>query len=267
MATSPSYDELVTSDQASQAVRVHSDQAGTFAERYDSFDPYKSCFAYSRMRLDSLLDRYLVEQEPPVRLLDVGCGTGHQLAKWSSRGYDVAGVDGSSEMLKHARRHNPHAELLEAPADRLPFPDGAFDRVTCLEVLRYLPDPGPCIEEMARVTRPGGACLATAAPLLALNGYALVNRVAANLPVPGLTRLRQFFTTASRLRASFFAAGFTAVTVHGVYLGPLIWVERLLPRLLPGALRAWEPFDRRLADRPILRDLGNMYLVHAVRGD
>ena len=81
-----------------------------------------------------------------------------------------------------------------------------------------------------------------------------------------LTRLKQFFTTSGRLRRQFHEAGFSEVTVHGVYLGPLIWIERLIPKRLAGALRRWEPIDAALADRPVLRDLSNTYLVSAVRG-
>ena len=256
----------VSSPQAERAVEVHSEQAATFAARYSVADPYGSCFAYSRMRLDRLLDRYLPKTEEPLRLLDVGCGTGHQLVAWRGRGYEVAGVDGSSAMLEHARRNNPDIDLQEAPAHELPYADMSFDRVTSIEVLRYLPDPTACISEMARVLKPGGVCLATAAPLFALNGYAVVNRLALALPLRRLTRLKQFFTTSRRLRTQFAAAGFTGVRIHGVYLGPLIWLERLAPKMLRRLLPRWERVDELLADRAVLRDLGNMYLVRAVRG-
>ena len=256
----------VSTEQGKRAVEVHSEQAGLFAERYGQDDPYGSVFAYSRKRLDGFLDEYLPPTDAGLRLLDVGCGTGHQLLRWRSYGYEVAGVDGSGEMLAHARENNPDAELREADARKLPFDDASFDRVTSIEVLRYLPDPHRSIEEMARVLRPGGICLATAAPLFALNGYALVNRVAVALPLGNLTRLKQFFTTSRRLRRQFHDAGFSEVTVHGVYLGPLIWIERLARKRLPGALRRWEPVDAALADRPVLRDLSNTYLVSAVRG-
>jgi ubiquinone/menaquinone biosynthesis C-methylase UbiE len=256
----------VSTDQVKRAVDVHSEQAGKFAARYGQADPYSSAFAYSRKRLDRLLDAYLPATDVRLRLLDVGCGTGHQLAHWSAGGYDVAGVDGSDAMLAEAQQNNPDAELQQADVQRLPFSDGSFDRVTSIEVLRYLPDPSRSIEEMARVLRPGGLCLATAAPLLSLNGYALVNRIALALPIGDLTRLKQFFTTSARLRRQFLGAGFSDVRIHGVYLGPLSWIERLAPRHLSRALKRWEPLDERLADRPLLRDLGNMFLVSAVRG-
>jgi ubiquinone/menaquinone biosynthesis C-methylase UbiE len=256
----------VSTEQVKRAVEVHSEQAGMFAARYVQTDPYSSSFNYSRKRLDQLLDRYLPATDAGLRLLDVGCGTGHQLARWRAAGYDVAGVDGSEAMLAEARENNPGVELEVADVQQLPFPDGGFDRVTSIEVLRYLPDPTRSIQEMARVLRPGGLCLATAAPLLSLNGYALVNRVALALPIGNLTRLKQFFTTSRRLRRQFLGAGFSEVTIHGVYLGPLSWIERLAPRHLSSALRRWEPLDEKLADRPVLRDLGNMLLVSAVRG-
>jgi ubiquinone/menaquinone biosynthesis C-methylase UbiE len=257
----------VNSPQVDRAVEVHSEQAATFAARYAAEDRYGSCFAYSRLRLQRLLDAYLPPTSEPTRILDVGCGTGHQLAAWRELGYEVAGIDPSDAMLEHARRNNPGADVQLAGADRLPHPDASFDRVASIEVLRYLRDPTPAIREMARVLEPGGVCLATAAPLFALNGYALVNRVALALPQQRLTRLKQFFTTSGRLERQFAEAGFTDVRVHGVYMGPLIWIERLAPAVLPRLLRRWDRVDDVLTDRPVLRDLSNMYLVRAVRGE
>ena len=118
---------------------------------------------------------------------------------------------------------------------------------------------------MARVLRPGGVCLATATPLFNLNGYWLVNRAARFLPFARLVRLKQYFTTSGKLRQQCVEAGLDVRAVHGVYFGPVNWVERLIPRALPGFLRGWERLDAALADRPVLREFSNMFLVHAVR--
>jgi ubiquinone/menaquinone biosynthesis C-methylase UbiE len=200
-----------------------------------------------------------------LRLLDVGCGTGHHLAELRGRGFEVAGVDGSDEMLKRARELNPGVELLQSDVDKLPFPDASFDVVLCIEVLRYLPDVSKCIAEMSRVLRPGGVCLATATPLLNLNCYWPVNRLAGMLPFR-LVRLKQFFSTSGGLRKHFANAGFASTKVHGVYLGPINWVERLLRPALPLTLRMWQPIDRLLANRFLIREFSNMFLVHAVKG-
>jgi hypothetical protein len=67
------------------------------------------------------------------------------------------------------------------------------------------------------------------------------------------------------LHKSFADAGFVAPTVHGVYLGPVNWVERLAPAMLPRTLKAWEAVDSAIADRKIIREFSNMFLVHAAR--
>ena len=247
------------------AVEVHSDQASIFAARYGETDPYASCFAYSRSRLDQWLDEMLPAQGEGARLLDLGGGTGHQMAELRERGFEVTGVDGSAEMLEHARANNPQAEIHQADVGELPLPDASFDYLLSIEVLRYLEAPERAVAEMARVLRPGGMALVTATPLLNLNGYAVVNRAAVALPVRRLTRLRQFFVTTGGVERMFRTAGFAHAEAHGVYLGPVNWVERLAPRRLPGFLRRWERVDRSLADRRGWRDLSNMLVVKAIR--
>jgi ubiquinone/menaquinone biosynthesis C-methylase UbiE len=247
------------------AVEVHSKQAPQFAARYGETDPYASCFSYSRARLQHWLDHGLPPKGSGARLLDLGCGTGHQMAELRGRGFEVTGVDGSAEMLDHARANNPDAEIHQADVSHLPLADGNFDYILCIEVLRYLKTPERCIAEMARVLRPGGVALATATPRFNLNGYALVNRVALALPQRKLTRLKQHFVTAHGIETMFEGAGFADAQAHGVYIGPVNWIERLAPKRLPGFLRRWEHTDSALADRPLLRELSNMLLVRAVR--
>src|SRR5262249_17778867 len=135
-----------TEIQKQLAIDQHSIQAAEFAERYRelSEDSYRSCFTYSRKRLAELLDPELRSRAEGLRLLDVGCGTGHHLASLRERGFDVAGVDGSPEMLDQARANNPGAEIKLADVESLPFPDASFDFILCVEVLRYLPSAVQC---------------------------------------------------------------------------------------------------------------------------
>ena len=258
---------MTTPAHEQEAIRVHSEQAALFRDRYDALpaDPYGSSFAYSRYRLQHSLDRLLPLAAPGARLLDLGCGTGHHMLWARGRGYATAGTDGSEAMLAEARRLNPSSELRLAPADALPFPDASFDAALCIEVLRYLPHIDPCLREMARVLKPGSVCLATASPLLNLNGFPIFNRLARWVPAVRAVRLKQFFHTSVGLERSFRRAGFRDVAMHGVYLGLGNWIERLRPRSLASFLRAFEPIDGAVSDLPLLRDLSGMLLVHATR--
>lgn len=251
--------------QKQRAIETHSMQAGEFAVSYQDLeqDAFGSCFTYSRRRLDHFLARYLPERGEGLKVLDVGCGTGRYMASLRQRGYLVAGVDGSEEMLAHARRDNPGVEIKQADVDQLPFADGSFDFAICIEVLRYLPSATRALAEMARVLKPGGVLLVTAAPVLNLNGYYIINRVASTIPVKGLVPLKQFFATSSGLRREVTKAGLEVTRIHGVYFGPINWIERLAPGILPAALRKWEAIDSRISDRPILREFANMFLVAA----
>jgi len=250
-----------------RAIAHHSDGAADFVARYErlAVDPYGSCFGYSRHRLQTVLNRWLPEDGRGLRALDVGCGTGHHLADLRKRGFEVEGVDGSLEMIACARARNKGVSIECADVEALPLPPDRFDLVLCIEVLRYLRDPAGCLRELARVLKPGGVCLVTATPLLNLNGYWLVNRMASGLGLPGLTRLKQFFHTSRRLRHEFRSAGFDAIQVHGVYFGPVNWVERFAPQLVPVVLRKWERIDASIADHPVLRRFSNMFLVRAIR--
>jgi ubiquinone/menaquinone biosynthesis C-methylase UbiE len=181
------------------------------------------------------------------------------------RGFEAIGLDASEAMLAKARATDPGIFLVEADVEAIPFRSGWFDFVLCIEVLRYLPRAAACLREMARVLRPGGVCLITAAPVFNLNGYWLVNRLANTLPIPGFTRLRQYFFRSSELRRQVVSAGFDVPEIRGVYFGPVNWLERLAPRVVATALRKWERTDAALADRPILREFSNMFLVCARR--
>ncbi|MBI3932566.1 MAG: methyltransferase domain-containing protein [Acidobacteria bacterium] len=118
---------------------------------------------YAGMRAISfaLLDGALPETMPDgrrPRILDVGCGTGNNLVHLGRRGQAV-GLDLSDEALRFCRTRV--VTVVRAETMRLPFPDGAFDCVTCFDVLyhRWVKDDRAAAAEMARVLRPGGLLL------------------------------------------------------------------------------------------------------------
>lgn len=93
-------------------------------------------------------------------LLDVGCNVGGFLrhARECFPGLKLAGVEVNPEALEAARRDLLDAELHLTGSDQLPFDDGRFDCVTCIEVLEHVPANlrRASLVEMRRVLRPGG---------------------------------------------------------------------------------------------------------------
>ena len=108
------------------------------------------------------------------RVLEIGCGAGFLSVALAQRGLCVQAIDPAEAMVELARRHAVEsgvAELLSVdPGDvcALAFEDGRFDLVIALGVMAYLKRPGLAIQEMARVTRPGGQVILTAGNLAGL---------------------------------------------------------------------------------------------------
>ena len=107
------------------------------------------------------------------RLLDLGCGFGRHADEAARRGADVVALDaGLDEVLGVAAVFAAMAEqgelaeateaaTVQGDGYRLPFPDGAFDRVICSEVLEHLHDDRAAMAELARVLRDGGTMAVT----------------------------------------------------------------------------------------------------------
>jgi ubiquinone/menaquinone biosynthesis C-methylase UbiE len=97
---------------------------------------------------------------PGQRVLNVGAGTGIEqraIVRALGRSGPAVAVDVSPVMLRLVRGRTGSPVVL-ADARRLPFADGAFDRLLCSYVLDLLPEPDlkGTVEEFARVIRAGG---------------------------------------------------------------------------------------------------------------
>jgi SAM-dependent methyltransferase len=92
------------------------------------------------------------------RALDVGCGPGALTAELSGRlgASQVCAVDPSESFAVAAGERLPGVAVGVAAAERLPFPDGAFDAVLAQLVVHFMADPVAGLREMGRVTGRGG---------------------------------------------------------------------------------------------------------------
>ncbi|HWH83294.1 MAG TPA: bifunctional 2-polyprenyl-6-hydroxyphenol methylase/3-demethylubiquinol 3-O-methyltransferase UbiG [Burkholderiaceae bacterium] len=97
-----------------------------------------------------------------ARVLDVGCGGGILSDSMARRGANVLGIDLAGKALKVAQLHaleagTANVEYREVAAEVLAAESpGAYDVVTCMEMLEHVPDPSAIVRACARLTRPGG---------------------------------------------------------------------------------------------------------------
>jgi ubiquinone/menaquinone biosynthesis C-methylase UbiE len=89
--------------------------------------------------------------------LDVGCGTGHFTRWLAGQGVRAVGLDTSPAMLRQARRLRSAfgEEYMLADSLAMPFPEGAFDVVSVVTALEFMPCPDRALAEAARVARRG----------------------------------------------------------------------------------------------------------------
>ncbi len=99
-----------------------------------------------------------------VKVLDLCCATGDHLFSFASQVLQGVGLDFSHPFVEKANETKNSAgfanvEFVEANARGLPFGDGYFNMIYCFSSLYYIPRVGEVINEIARVLRPGGACV------------------------------------------------------------------------------------------------------------
>jgi len=128
---------------------------------------YERVYALAAGESRQRMGRVVRELPPaPARVLDLGVGTGRELAALLDAGYSPTGVDASPAMLERcSRRGRPVplvcADFWSAP---LPFGTGSFDAIVALHgTLAHPPDalaPRRLARELGRVVRTGGVLLA-----------------------------------------------------------------------------------------------------------
>lgn len=102
----------------------------------------------------------IVPQWRGLKVLDVGCGGGYTCEFLAQRGAVVTGVDPAAACIEAAKKHGAAMGLdinyRVGPGENLPFENGCFDVVVCVDVLEHVKSPAAVVMEISRVLRPAG---------------------------------------------------------------------------------------------------------------
>lgn len=121
--------------------------------------PYDSWVSYI---VDEALRLLPEVGRPPIRLLEIGCGTGLMTERFLERSWLVTGLDASYEMISQARNKELHGATFHCTVlpDEMPRDLGAFDvAVACFDTLNYFTEAsslGDLFQATARMLAPGG---------------------------------------------------------------------------------------------------------------
>jgi len=145
---------------------------GVIADAYDLWYESAEGTMYDRMEKKAV-SRFLPQNAQGMKLLEIGCGTGHWSRFFSKKGFKVSGIDISQRMIEKAQsKHITNAFFRKADGQSLPFGNGGFDVTAAIATLEFVVDAETVVQEMTRCTRkPGGQLL-----IGTLNSLAGLNR-------------------------------------------------------------------------------------------
>jgi 2-polyprenyl-6-hydroxyphenyl methylase/3-demethylubiquinone-9 3-methyltransferase len=188
-------------------------------------------------RLNPLRLGYVEGRAPLAgrRVLDVGCGGGILSESMAKRGAHVLGIDLAPAALQVAELHALESDAVVAyrkiSSEELALEvPGAFDVVTCMEMLEHVPDPVSVLASLAKLVRPGGDVFVSTinrnakAFLFAIVGAEYVLRM-----LPRGTHEYDRFIRPSELARGARTAGLQLLDVTGMEIDPLTREFRLGP--------------------------------------
>jgi len=143
-----------------------------WAETYDKSVLNHLLFHRCYLKFIELILRYYPDPKTPLRLLDVGCGTGTFASMLGATELPVKpmGLDMAERMCQLAKEKSIQAGLdhkvtfITGDSEHLPFPDNTVDIVTCSNSFHHYPHQQVVLDEFYRILRPGGR-------VIVLDGY------------------------------------------------------------------------------------------------
>jgi SAM-dependent methyltransferase len=136
----------------------HPSEAEDRLLRGSSFGAAAGAYAEHRPAYAEAAVRWALEpvwSRRPLRVIDLGAGTGKLTSTLMRVGADVTAVEPDQKMLAELRRDLPAARALPGSAEEIPLPDGSADAVVAGQAMHWF-DLDRALPEIARVLSPGG---------------------------------------------------------------------------------------------------------------
>ena len=210
------------------------------AEEFDYFAPRNGADLDAARRIQQGVMQAL-PQRPLPRVLDLGSGSGWLFETMQNRTANnalVVSVDLGIENLRKLRRRFPHAALVAADAERLPFRNGSFDAAIASEVLEHLNRPALVLRQLHAVLVKAGRLVVSTPYRETLRYYLCIH---CNQPTPVNAHLHSF--DEHTLKNLFDEAGFRDVRHFTFQNKAMVFLRlSLLLRFLPWAI--WLLIDR-----------------------
>jgi 2-polyprenyl-6-hydroxyphenyl methylase/3-demethylubiquinone-9 3-methyltransferase len=199
---------------------------------WDPNSPSKMLHELNPLRL-RYVDRAIAL--PGKQILDVGCGGGILSESMARAGARVLGIDLSPALIEVAELHALQARIAveyrtAAVEDLARERPGAFDAVTCMEMLEHVPDPAAALQALAALAKPAGDVIVSTlnrhpqAFAVAILGAEYIAQV-----LPRGTHDYLKFIRPSELTRWGRAAGLELLDLCGIAYNPLTRAFRLSP--------------------------------------
>jgi 2-polyprenyl-6-hydroxyphenyl methylase/3-demethylubiquinone-9 3-methyltransferase len=191
---------------------------------WDPHGEFRPLHVLNPVRLDYVDEKASLRGK---RVLDVGCGGGILSEAMARRGAEVTGIDLAPQTIDVAELHALESQLTiryvrEAAETHAAHSAGAYDVVTCMEMLEHVPEPASVLHALHDLVRPGGDIFVSTlnrnlkSYLMAVIGAEYVLNM-----LPRGTHTYERFIKPSELSRWARAAGLSVMDIAGLAYDPI----------------------------------------------
>ncbi len=192
---------------------------------YDNINQVEATHWWYKARREIIFDavKRLAAHYPEPKFLDIGCGTGFNIAHLHQLGFDaVTGLDFSPDALSYCRSRHLTG-LICGSAEHLPLRPGHYDIVLTLDIIEHLKEDQRALTDIFHALKPGGTLVIFVPAFQFL--WSLQDEISHHK--------RRY--TAEELKEKIHQAGFDLkkLTYANTFLFPVVWLGRIILKLFP----------------------------------